>query len=325
MSDIIQFGIEKVRIGDIDTPLDNPFVFKDFPVDTVSVVFGEPTVTPIAVDDSSTPITTSKDAGEDTFNFSTYGINPFYMEQLFGGTVTGGVIVTAATISFEENGTTADTISDSGSGFGDYADGDVIKVSGSTSNDGVYLIATATAAALTLDSSETLSDEAAAATVTVQGGRYSVTASDIAFVDGSASADTITSVGADFGSLNDGDLIIVSGSTSNDGVYRATTAVAATLTLVDSDSVSTEGAGASITIKGAEPVWKKSSETVTIEKSMEITTKPQGGFKTVWTAQKVDIVASLAGVANNSSPGQIDIIATVLSPASGEPVKSEQI
>lgn len=68
--------------------------------------------------------------------------------------------VTAATISLSGS-----TISDSAAGFGGFAAGDTIQVSGSASNDGVYYVTAASASALTVRAS--LATEGAGGTVTI--------------------------------------------------------------------------------------------------------------------------------------------------------------
>lgn len=70
-------------------------------------------------------------------------------------------------IAFVENG--QDTITDTGDGFVDagFESGDHITVSGSTSNDGTYLIDTVAVGTLTLDSNDTLTDEVAGDNVTI--------------------------------------------------------------------------------------------------------------------------------------------------------------
>lgn len=73
--------------------------------------------------------------------------------------------VIANTISFTN--VDPDIIGDTGAGLGGFSDGDLVRIEGSTSNDGVYLVATAAAGALTLDGAAELANEAAAATVTV--------------------------------------------------------------------------------------------------------------------------------------------------------------
>lgn len=75
--------------------------------------------------------------------------------------------IVAITISFAD--TDPDTILDSGGGFilAGFQDGATIAVTGSTSNDGTYLIDTVTATVITLDSGETLTVEAAGDTVTI--------------------------------------------------------------------------------------------------------------------------------------------------------------
>ena len=71
------------------------------------------------------------------------------------------------TIAFV-SGTPA-TITDSGNGFvaGGIVDGENIRVVGSSSNDGEYRIATVVAGTITLATGETLSNEGAAADVTI--------------------------------------------------------------------------------------------------------------------------------------------------------------
>jgi hypothetical protein len=74
------------------------------------------------------------------------------------------------------------------------------------------------------------------------------TASTIAFVDGGASPDTITDSANGLAVFSAGQTIVISGSTSNDGVYVITTAAAGTITLQSADALTAESAGASITI-----------------------------------------------------------------------------
>lgn len=83
-----------------------------------------------------------------------------------------------------------------------------------------------------------------------------IEATTIAFVEGGASADTITDSGNGFLTTNDdatygfyaGQTITVSGSTSNDGTYTIDTATAGTLTLVSTDDLTAESAGANVKI-----------------------------------------------------------------------------
>jgi len=79
---------------------------------------------------------------------------------------------TASTIAF--NDANPDTITDSASGFGDFASGMMILVSGSASNDGVYVVSTAAAGTLTLDTSEALTAEAVGESVTITAMTYAV-------------------------------------------------------------------------------------------------------------------------------------------------------
>jgi len=84
----------------------------------------------------------------------------------------------------------------------------------------------------------------------VQAIRGDITANTIAFVD--SDPDTITDSGSGFVTAGfvAGDEITVTGSASNDGTYTIDTVTAGTITLLPGESLTAEGAGASITIKG---------------------------------------------------------------------------
>lgn len=75
--------------------------------------------------------------------------------------------ITASTIAFVDSD--PDTLTDSGNGFvtAGFQAGDVITVSGSTSNDGTYKVATVAAGTITLDAAETLVAEGSGDTVTI--------------------------------------------------------------------------------------------------------------------------------------------------------------
>ncbi len=77
--------------------------------------------------------------------------------------------ITAATIAFVNSN--PDTITDTGNGFltAGFKVNDTINVSGSTSNDGDYTIATVAAGTITLVASDTLTAETLGATVTING------------------------------------------------------------------------------------------------------------------------------------------------------------
>jgi hypothetical protein len=72
----------------------------------------------------------------------------------------------------------------------------------------------------------------------------------IAFVEGGASADTITDSGNLFlvSGFQPGDQITVSGSASNDGTYVIKTVTAGTITLIDANDLTDESAGATVKI-----------------------------------------------------------------------------
>ena len=83
----------------------------------------------------------------DTTNWHT-----LYMQRNFNT-----VVYTADSISF--NNASPATIVDSSSGFGSFQDGQTIAINGSTSNSGSYVIDTVAAGTLTLQSTDTLTDE----------------------------------------------------------------------------------------------------------------------------------------------------------------------
>ncbi len=73
----------------------------------------------------------------------------------------------AVTIAFVDGGAGADTITDSNNGLALVLTGDTIQVSGSTSNDGDYLVATGAVAGTITLATGVLTTEAAGATVTI--------------------------------------------------------------------------------------------------------------------------------------------------------------
>lgn len=80
-----------------------------------------------------------------------------------------GGYMEATTIAFVDSD--PDTLTDTGNGFllAGFVAGDTITVSGSTSNDGDYLIDTVVAGAITLDAGESLTAESAGDYVTIKG------------------------------------------------------------------------------------------------------------------------------------------------------------
>ena len=71
-------------------------------------------------------------------------------------------------IAFVDGGGSSDTITDSNSGFGDFSDGDKIRVRGSSSNDGDYTLSgTANSGTLTV-ATGTFTAESAAQRITIQ-------------------------------------------------------------------------------------------------------------------------------------------------------------
>ena len=106
-------------------------------------------------------------AGDIPTEFS-YGSHDDSLEALLGGTwSTGSVSVTATTISATASG---NTIDDSGSGFGSFAVGDMVLISGftgDTGNNGVARITAQTSASLTVDGL-ILVDDSAGESVTIK-------------------------------------------------------------------------------------------------------------------------------------------------------------
>jgi len=221
-------------------------------------------------------------------------------------------------ISFEENTPAKDTITRTTGSFltDGFAAGDVIRVSGSTSNDGSYTIYSVTALVITLIATDDLTAEVAGDNVTIivrdttwiegalekmvdgdglvlhsYGATSASTTSyltlpldvdvngitvfgdcapssvfqrsrlankrvttgaqvNISFVDGDPAADTLVRT---YGSwiadgFKPGQKIVVSGSTSNDGAYTIAAVTDLVITLIDTDALTTEVAGDTVTV-----------------------------------------------------------------------------
>lgn len=95
---------------------------------------------------------------------------------LFKTRVFKTVTYTASTIAFSENGASADTITDSDSAFvtQGFTAGMQVYVSGSSSNDGIYVLGTVAAGTLTLQTADDLTTEAAGSSVTIYAVTYPV-------------------------------------------------------------------------------------------------------------------------------------------------------
>ncbi len=96
---------------------------------------------------------------------------------------------------------------------------------------------------------------AGATTITLRG---TYTAATIAFVDNGALPDTITDTANGFvtAGFASGDVIVVSGSASNNRSFTIATVTAGTLTLVPDDVLTNEALGASVNIHSGFPTWK---------------------------------------------------------------------
>ena len=159
--------------------------------------------------------------------------------------------VTGTDIAFVDGGGGADTITSVADAFGAFAIGDIITISGSTSNN-ITATLTAVAVGTITVATGTLTAELAGASVTIKtklSGYEKVTGDDIAFVDGGAgSEDTITSVAEAFGCFAIGDIITITGSTSNDQTATIVAVEAGVITVATA-LLSDEGASATVTIE----------------------------------------------------------------------------
>lgn len=105
--------------------------------------------------------------GDDTVRMWSGGIAE--VASVTANTITKKGYLAATTISFNDNGASPDTIEDSAAGFitAGFAVGDMIEITGSTSNNGVYEIKAITASIITLGNDPSLITEAAGASVVV--------------------------------------------------------------------------------------------------------------------------------------------------------------
>ena len=159
--------------------------------------------------------------------------------------------VTGTNIAFVDGGGGDDTITSVADAFGTFAIGDIITISGSTSNNISATLTAATVGTITV-ATGTLTTELAGEEVTIKtklSGYEKVTGDDIAFVDGGAgSEDTITSVAEAFGCFAIGDIITITGSTSNDQTATIVAVEAGVITVATA-LLSDEGASATVTIE----------------------------------------------------------------------------
>jgi len=142
--------------------------------------------------------------------------------------------MSTANVTFAEVGATGDTITRaSGSFVSDgFATGDILTISGSTSNNGTLAAAATVTSAtvITLDTDD-LADEGPVANVSITG---------VASLTFSDAADTVVRAGGNAGSwLTDGfrvgDSVTISGTSSNDGTFTVTAVTAATITFESGD------------------------------------------------------------------------------------------
>lgn len=195
----------------------------------------------------------------------------------FGNTISPSI--TGTTIGFVDGGSgVTDSITDSANRFIDagFCIGDHVKVTGSTTSNGTYVVSDVAAGTLTVPTAS-FSTESAGDDVTVIAN--SITATTIAFVDGAGNADTITDSNSGFvnAGFNDGDEISITGSTSNN-IGCVVTDVAAGVLTVPTATLTAEIAGDTVVIKKASR-WKvykagQKSWTATLDKLWDITGDP---------------------------------------------------
>jgi len=140
------------------TPSATPQNFSVVILDTDDNIFWD-----VVGDDDDTTVTTNVSASV-----------PWDPSDSNTSTKTTGAV---ATIAFVDGGASADTITDSGNDLAQFAAGEIVRVTGSTSNDGNYLVVTGGVAGTITLATGLLQTEAAGATVTI-------TTSDLSIGDG---------------------------------------------------------------------------------------------------------------------------------------------
>lgn len=180
----IQFGIEKVNSGGAGTAVTPTLQYRGLGggEDLTQINFKEEHIGILGgVNESYNPFVLASLALESTpFSFEQaaflmglgmrgqmYGIQDGagsdYIYTRDFPTTPASVEITATTISFT---LATSTVADSGNGLAFIKEGDYVEVSGSTSNDGIYRVATSAGAA-SFTTAEALVDEAASASVTI--------------------------------------------------------------------------------------------------------------------------------------------------------------
>jgi hypothetical protein len=152
--------------------------------------------------ESISPVVAFTDSfGEATSTFTSGSLS----SDAQGVTVYANVVVsnpgsvTSDQIAFNDDNPDTITRADGGDFTQTFSDGDQIKVSGSTGNNGFYTIEDATAATLTLVASDTLTDENAGASVTIT---YAIWDS-IPIVIGGTAGSVMIGIGTTVESIND--------------------------------------------------------------------------------------------------------------------------
>ena len=152
--------------------------------------------------------------------------------------------ITRDDIAFVDGGEDEDTITTVAGDFvaAGFTIGCVITVSGSASNDGEYTITGVV--------SDTLN--VVTGSLTAEDAGNSITIFD-------SNPDTITDSGSGFltAGFKAGDLIIVSGSTSNNGTYAIDSVVAGTITLISGNNLVFEAAGPTVNIDAVNAAGQK--------------------------------------------------------------------
>ena len=210
---------------------------------TATVAGLTPETIPIGITGSTLALSTDKttitDTGSTTASLTVTAANAggtgvYNTAITFAVTGTGGATVTPSTGNTDVSGQLTVTITGTSAGSVTVT----VTGLGTTATQAYTVTGVGTGFALVLPTSDPFSTRTrtTASVVTVQ------PPTSITFNDNGAAADTITSAGA-FAGYVAGDVIMVGGATSNDGVYTLSSSVAPnanTLTLVASDSLTTE-------------------------------------------------------------------------------------
>jgi len=199
---------------------------------------------------------------------------------------------TAATISFDDDSGTY-KIKDSANGLAIFAHDDVITITGSASNNGVFTVDSVAGDGSQLTVVEAVTDEAAGATVRIVDSVITYKIKDSANGLGIFAAH---------------DVIQIAGSASNDGYYRIISVTGVGSEIVVTQAVTDEAAGASVTVTNGHHVrvsaalvdeMPGASVTVTAV-GMKVAQSLQLGSTEGWNAYSIKLLAAKVGAPSDN-------------------------